>query len=280
MKIRFWLKTAGYCESHQNFVLRGARRKKITFPGSYGLIQHPEKGWILFDTGYTRRFHEETRSFPGKIYGMITPVSIQAEEEAREAIKAHGISAADIQHIIVSHFHADHIGGLKDFPNASFYCSKRAFEASLAYKGIQAVRRGMLPGHIPEDFKNRVQIINSGSFCSVKHPQLGSLVDLFGDQSILLVDLPGHAAGQVGALLQAEDGEVFLVADAAWVKENYEEEWLPHPIVRLFFDSWTDFRDSLQKVRAYHLAHPENLIIPTHCEATHQQVFKMQNKQP
>ena len=44
----------------------------------------------------------------------------------------------------------------------------------------------------------------------------GHGLDLFGDASLLLVSLPGHAAGHFGALFDDGRGPVFLVADASW----------------------------------------------------------------
>lgn len=102
------------------------------------------------------------------------------------------------------------------------------------------------------------------------------MTDLFGDGSILLPYLPGHAAGQIGALLNTPQGKVFLVADAFWLSGNLEENRLPSPVVKLFFDSWANFNVTLEKVRQFWQNHPEVKIIPTHCEETikkHKQSF-------
>ena len=52
------------------------------------------------------------------------------------------------------------------------------------------------------------------------------------------------------------------------IKESYIKGSLPSSIVRLFFDSWSDFRTSLKKVIHYHKNQPSTLIIPTHCAET------------
>ena len=97
---------------------------------------------------------------------------------------------------------------------------------------------------------------------------LGKLVDVFGDGSILLCDLNGHAIGQIGAILNTHQGNVFLIADACWLEDTYKENWLPNPIVKLLFGSWKGFLNSLQKIQNYYKNNPETLIIPCHCEAT------------
>ena len=48
----------------------------------------------------------------------ITKVVIEDHQELKNQLQSFGIKTNDINHIIISHFHADHIGGLQDFPNA------------------------------------------------------------------------------------------------------------------------------------------------------------------
>ncbi|MEZ4771863.1 MAG: MBL fold metallo-hydrolase [Bacteroidia bacterium] len=274
-EVRFFLKTAGYCLAKENHAIRGGKRNNIQFPATYGMIHHPEKGWILFDTGYTQRFYEATDHFPGKPYKWITPTFIKPEEEAVAEVKRMGINPEDIGHILVSHFHADHVGGLRDFPRAIFYCSTAAFDQVQRLKGFAGVRRGLLPGHLPEDFTRRAVLTDTGNFQTKNDPDLGVMTDLFGDGSILLPYLPGHAAGQFGALLNTNKGKVLLAADSSWLKANYQENRLPSPIVRLFFDSWKDFKTSLEKVWKFWQNNPDVKIIPTHCEETRKEMIEI-----
>ena len=43
---------------------------------------------------------------------------------------------------------------------------------------------------------------------------------------------------------------------------------LPNPIVKLFFNSWSDYKESIAKIRQFHELYPDVLIVPTHCEKT------------
>jgi len=267
MKVKYTLKQAGYCKASEHHVLSGKKKKQIRFYATFGHIEHPKHGHILFDTGYTHRFFDETKKFPFSLYAKATPAYLKPEEEAITQLKSQGITSEDIKYIIISHFHADHISGLKDFPNATFICSKEAYEEVKNRKGIAAVRRAFVPNLMPEDFEQRVRFVNfKKSSNSINN--LGKVEDIFNDGTILLFSCPGHAAGQLGALIQTESTRILSVADAAWVKENYKKMHLPMQIVRLFFDSWKDFVQSLENI---HLFHKENLevpIIPCHCKAT------------
>lgn len=269
-QIEFQLQQAGFCYSSEHHALQGGPKRPIKFPATYGILRHPSEGIILFDTGYTDRFLAETARFPASIYAKLTPVTIPREEEAAQTLIQMGIAPEAVEHIIISHFHADHIGGLRDFPNATFYCSQAAWEQLERLNGIRATSKAILKGLLPDDFMARLQLIDVGFCQTTQDPQLGTLWDLWGDGSIRLAALPGHAAGQLGALLNTPQGEIFLIADASWLIETVETGTLPHPIVRILFSSWTRFKESLQKVRAYAQAHPDTLIVPCHCEQTRQ----------
>jgi glyoxylase-like metal-dependent hydrolase (beta-lactamase superfamily II) len=265
--VNFELKSAGHCTASWHHAQKGAPKKTIRFYATYAVIKHPKHGVILFDTGYTKRFFSSTSAYPYKLYRAFTPVFIKPEEEAAAQLKADGIQPEDVRYIIVSHFHADHIGGLRDFPNARFICDRAAYNDIKGKSGLSALKKGFLPAQLPEDFTKRTDFINVEKGTS-KDEHLGALHDLLDDGSILLTRLDGHAKGQLGALLQTEKGRVFLISDAAWLKPAYIDLKLPHPIVRLFFDSWADYKASLNRVHNYHEAHPDTLIIPCHCVET------------
>ena len=178
-QIDLFLMKAGYCDAHENFAIRNGRRKKINFDATFGLIKHPEKGIILFDTGYTRRFHEETRHFPEKIYALITKVYIRKNEEAIHQLQKLRIHPSEIKHIIVSHFHADHIGGIRDFPEATFYCSAKAYNEIKQKEGFSAVKKGLLKGLIPDDFDSRVSLVENCN--KIPDSIFENVYDLFND---------------------------------------------------------------------------------------------------
>jgi glyoxylase-like metal-dependent hydrolase (beta-lactamase superfamily II) len=131
-KVKLYLNYAGYCVAKESEVIQGGKSENVQFNALWGLIEHPEKGWILYDTGYTRRFHRATSWFPNKIYALLSPVVIDEQDEVKAQLQRAGIAPEDIQHVIVTHFHADHVGGLRDFPNATFYASRQALDYTLS----------------------------------------------------------------------------------------------------------------------------------------------------
>lgn len=259
-----YLSWAGYCTSKASHAVKGDPKTEIKFGALFGLIEHPEKGWILFDTGYTKRFFEATKNYPNKLYAKITKVYLEPEEEASEFIKSFGLSPDDIKHVVISHFHGDHISGLRDYKNATFYCSKPAYKQVKKVSDFFAVTKGILKELLPDDFEQRLKFIEDVSIES-EDKHFGKRYNLFGDESLSLVFLPGHAAGQMGMQLATNKETYFLVADACWDLRAITENKLPNPIVRLFFDSWSDYKASISKLQAFHKAFPEVILVPTHC---------------
>jgi glyoxylase-like metal-dependent hydrolase (beta-lactamase superfamily II) len=272
-KTKLYLNHAGYCEANEKEAIKGGRKLKIKFHALWGFIQHPEHGYILYDTGYTQRFHEETAFFPNSIYGKMTKVVIPPGEEVAKQLSNNGISPDDIKHIIITHFHADHAAGMKDFKNAVFYTSKKAYEYTMKLPHSIAFSKGVLKNLLPEDLSERIIFIDE-KITPSNQAILGKEYDLFGDNSLLIYELPGHAAGQIGLMLETSKQRYFLIADACWLKKSYIEYVLPNPIVRLFFHSWREFKSTLNKVHQYHIAHPEVLIVPTHCAETTSQLIQ------
>jgi len=269
--MKLTLLKSGHCTAHEAMLMRGGRWKSIEVPALVALIEHPPLGPILFDTGYSPRFFRDTQRWPYSLYAKLTPVTAPESETAATQLKAIGIDSADIRYLIISHFHADHLGGLADFPKAQYIFFEEAFESVRGKQGWAATKLAFLPDHLPPDFEQRSIAIKPEQMQSLpaKYAPFEQGVDLFGDGTLLAVDLPGHAHGQMGIFLQADNlGPVFLCADACWHSKAYRELIFPHPVVNLFHPDPAAYRQTLSKVHWLHQNQPDLKIIPSHCPET------------
>ena len=91
-----YLNYAGHCFASAHHVVKKDEKKQIKFHALFALLKHPEKGWILFDTGYTDRFYNSTKKYPNKIYANLTKVDITSENEVVNQIKSAGLKPSDI----------------------------------------------------------------------------------------------------------------------------------------------------------------------------------------
>lgn len=178
-----------------------------------------------------------------------------------------GIDPSNIQYVILSHFHADHIGGIRDFPQAKFIYLQSAYDSVKHRKGFSALRAAFLPDLLPSDFEQRALPIDETQLVSLpaSYPFKRGL-DVFGDGSVIAVDLPGHADGQIGVLLTTEKQPYFLCADAVWSSRAYRECVAPHWVAGLIMDDRRAYQDSFWRVHDFHKQHPEYRIVPSHCD--------------
>jgi glyoxylase-like metal-dependent hydrolase (beta-lactamase superfamily II) len=259
---------SGYCVADASIVDRARKREKIKFYAVWLHIFHERFGHILVDTGYSKLFYEATRTFPEKLYAWATPVFISDSESAVSVLRSKNIDPSDISYIIISHFHADHICALRDFPSAKFVCSRAALDEVNRVQGWRAVRKGILKALLPADFHQRVLLVEDIAASSGIIDGGLEAKSFFDESRIQFVYLQGHATGMLGLLISTADKTILYAADAQWDKDVFEAGRLPAPIVKLFFSSWADFISSADKLRAYMALNPATRLMFTHCRQT------------
>jgi glyoxylase-like metal-dependent hydrolase (beta-lactamase superfamily II) len=259
--VKLWLLNTGYCTANEQTLLRHAVRREVKAYALAALLEHPQKGLILFDTGYAPRILEAFKRFPASIYGYFTPTTTRDAWSAISQIKTLGYTANDIRRVIISHLHADHIAGLHDFPKATFLLSKEAFRISSS-QGFAALKQGFIPSLFP--ITTKVQTIDS--FQNQAFSELGYTHDIFGDGLLQLVPLPGHAKGQLGLFVQTSRSSVLLSADGCWSTTAYKNNHPPGSLaMHLLFDNAQETLTTLEHLHKFHKSNPEVLIIPSHC---------------
>src|SRR6202043_1176341 len=120
----------GYCLAWESHVLQGGQHRRIVCHSLVALLRHPEHGWLLWDTGYAPRMLEVTRRLPFRLYRYATPLRLRPDLAVVAQLQQRGLAARDIRRVLISHFHADHIAGLRDFPAAELIASQEIGRAS------------------------------------------------------------------------------------------------------------------------------------------------------
>src|SRR4051812_21419017 len=253
----------GYCDAWEHHVISGARRRRLDCHALVALLRHPRHGWLLWDTGYAPRLLDVMRRLPFALYRRATPLHLRPELAVAAQLGRWGLRPSDISRVVISHFHADHIAGLRDFPQAKLIASRAAYEDVATRRGLRALRRGFIPALLPDDFSARATLLPA--FSGPPLPALGATHDLFGDGSLLLVALPAHARGQMGALVESDRGRMLLAADGRWLTRAICERQPPARITNLLVDDPRAVRDTIERLYAFSRACPDVGIVPTHC---------------
>jgi len=262
---------AGYCTAPEHIAIQGGRWRSIHFPAMFALLQHPRFGPMLFDTGYSYRFFDETKNFPNRFYRWTTPVTLREEDLVVNQLLTFNLRPRDITHVFISHFHADHIASLPDLSWSRFVYMSNAFAHLRGLSESEGIKHAFMRGLIPNDFDERSDEVdmNRPLLLSKEYAPFKTGYDLLGDESIIGVELPGHAHGQMGLFARDENSKLFFfVADAAWLKQSIVENRPPHKIANLLFPEPEAYRETLGNLHTYHLTHPDTHVIPSHCDLT------------
>lgn len=272
---------AGHCSHPGCIVQRGAGWRPCSFPARAWLIEAAGRRW-LFDTGYASHFADHTRTGVFRLYPAVTPVHFEPAQALVRQLAARGLRTGDLDGVIASHFHADHIAGLRDFPRLPLICSGSGWERIRELRGLAALRRAFVPGLMPPDTEPRLRFVEGFEPAALPAAlaPFGSGWALPGSRrEVLLVELPGHAAGHLGAFVLTVEGWQLLAADAAWAAGNFRAQRPPARITHLLMDHVGDYHRTLDRLRqldahgrvAIHLTHelapPVPLSVPAPQEA-------------
>ncbi len=257
--------SSGYCTAKKSYVIPGSKPEKTPFHATWALISHPTLGKILFDTGYSWRFFHSTRYFPYRLYRWVTPVYHKDEASCVNQLRRMNLAPEDITHVVVSHFHADHICGLPDFPQARVWCSRQALQFARSKSRHTAVFHGILPQLIPEDLEKRAYFPDDG----LEKSETSGLSTWKWSDDVFFVDLPGHFAGQMGLYLtQTNLGPLLLCADAAWSAHAVMNKIYPSKMVSLISHHYKTLVKVMDVLHSFQHANPDVLLVTSHGQET------------
>lgn len=272
IRVKFDLLQVGHCQHAECAALRGGGLRAIDFPALVGLIEHPQRGLMLYDTGYSQHFWEATRRFPECLYRVITPVRLPPQQELLAQLEERRIAATDIETIFISHFHADHVAGLRDFPQARFIATAEE-RLKVEQKGrIGRLRRAYLRELLPTDLDARLSHAERAPEVALPESMQPFTTghDLLGDASMIGINLPGHAASQLGVAFQDEatDATCFMVGDACWKIEGLAQNRTPSRLAYVLFDHGKTYDATFARLRTLFERADAPCIIPSHCSTT------------
>lgn len=198
--------TCGHTQHNLAQLVRGHPRQRRIFPSTVFCYTAGERR-VLFDTGYAPQ--PWPTGLTGRLYQRLLPPELPPAEDISAQL-----DPASVTHVVLSHLHPDHIGGLRHFAHATLVLH-RGLLNTLAEPRL---REGLLSGLLPDWFR---EATSDPARCLVvaeftPGPFGLDTYDVFGDGSYQLVDLPGHTRGHLGALVESR---ALLAGDAAWGRD-------------------------------------------------------------
>lgn len=232
------------------------------------VIEHSD-GLVLFDTGQDRASVTDPCYFPGGpagvVYRRLARFDIAEEETLTAGLGRLGYAPSDVTKAVVSHFHQDHIGGVREVPRADLLVSPVEWR-SLHRPAAEA--RGLLRQHIdipglrwtPVEFEDLGNGVDGHTIRPFSEGH-----DVFGDGSLIILPTPGHTNGSMSMLVRRLDGPpLLLVGDLTYDITAFEQG----------IDGGVGSRRRLRRTRQQVLAlrenNPDMLILAAHDPAATQ----------
>jgi glyoxylase-like metal-dependent hydrolase (beta-lactamase superfamily II) len=197
----------------------------IDLPVSSILLRHPQAN-VLFDTGCHPSVAENAEARWGEIAKYVTPIMGPGENVITE-LASLGLEPDDIDIVVNSHLHPDHCGCNALFKKATFMVHGRELEAA---KTPGSIARGYLA--VEWDYPLPMELLSGER-------------DVFGDGRMVVIPLPGHTPGSIGALVPLEQSGAFLIAsDAVSLRASLDRDIVPR-------NTWNSdaFLKSLAEIR-------------------------------
>jgi N-acyl homoserine lactone hydrolase len=235
-----------------------SRRWTPPQPVNIYVIEHA-RGLILFDTGQDRASVTDASYFPGAftgyLYHRLARFDIAENDTLTAQLATLGYVPADVDTVIVSHLHTDHIGGLRELTRSELLVSAAEW-AELAKPAPEL--RGFLPSHIQRPELKWHQVSLEPAADPALAPFTESL-DVMGDGSLMLLPTPGHTAGSVSLLVRrAARPPLLLAGDLTCGAELLQRGQLPGLGRR------RQLAESSRQVLALARQQPGLVVLPAH----------------
>lgn len=184
------------------------------------LIETDANGLVLVETGFGMAdIQSPSRSLGEDFLGWAQP-RLDPDETAVRQITRLGYAPSDVRHVLLTHLHRDHTGGLPDFPHATVHIHEHEYQA--------AMTSGRYPHQAHWAHRPRwATYAHCGSdrwygFRRVRQPA-GLPAE------ILLIPLGGHSPGHTAVAVNSDGGWLLHAGDAYYYHGEIQPEPAPTP---------------------------------------------------
>jgi glyoxylase-like metal-dependent hydrolase (beta-lactamase superfamily II) len=214
--------------------------------GTVSLLVETKRGLVLVDTGLGQDDYLRP-TFIANLFRVVMKMPFDPSQAIICQISRLGFIPQDVRHIVLTHMHFDHCGGLPDFPKA------RVHVHALEYEEIRRTqfRRWADGGYNRRVLDHEPDLALYESIDATWYDF--DAIRLPFKREMYLIPLFGHTLGHCGVAVKHATGWYFLVGDAASFTEKVPS-WLLGFIVGPHH----------ARLRAFEAAHPEVRMLTGH----------------
>jgi glyoxylase-like metal-dependent hydrolase (beta-lactamase superfamily II) len=214
--------------------------------GAVCLLAETNQGLLLVDTGLGLHDYEKPTHMMRDFMNVLRAERDPDQTIVRQVARM-GYSPEDVHHIVQTHLHLDHAGGLPDFPWAKVHVHRKEYEAFTGRRRHWS-QLAYVPRHIAHGLDWAFHE-NTGEkwfdFDAIRLPF---------EPEMWLLPLPGHTRGLCGVVIRTLDGWLLQTSDAAALFNEEAPGW----IIRLVMGPHQP------RIRKFAAAHPDVRVVAGH----------------
>jgi glyoxylase-like metal-dependent hydrolase (beta-lactamase superfamily II) len=162
------------------------------------LVEHDD-GLLLVDTGETAGARDQP----------FATFHVERDDELDRRLAGAGFSPADVDTVVLTHIHGDHVDGAPHVSGARLLAN--AAEIAVARSPIGRLTRGVARQPLPAGFAPAPLRLDGPPFGA-----FAASAPLTADGRVVAVPAPGHTPGHIAIVVVQDDHHVLLGGDSAY----------------------------------------------------------------
>jgi glyoxylase-like metal-dependent hydrolase (beta-lactamase superfamily II) len=183
------------------------------------------------------------------------------DQELPTQLKRLSYRCEDIDTVIVTHLHEDHLGRLLSLRHAKVILSQPEWSRVTSWNA----RTRFLPFLAMDKLSPSVAGMATPQpvpFSSGPFPGFDRSQDLFGDGSVVLLPTPGHTPGHIAVLVRMDSYHILCTGDTLYTLRHLALDQV-RPLA-VSQKSWTRQADSIRRIQRLRHEIPSTVMAPAH----------------
>jgi glyoxylase-like metal-dependent hydrolase (beta-lactamase superfamily II) len=253
--MKLYLLDLGYMELDMNFVVANttfATADNLNVTSKWGripmvsaLIITDDGKKIIYDCGSN---YDGMNGYWRELTVKMSPFYYKPEQKLNYQLGLCGVKASEIDTLIISHMHLDHIGNIELFKDAQVIVDRKEFAhaLSMVHASMNVNEQGF---YVKQEVTAEVR----------KYTLVDG--DTYICEGLEVISLPGHSAGVLGLKVYLPNtGLVIMSQDACYTAANYGP---PSVVSGVAYDTKAYF-ESLEKLRQISAREKASMIVFGH----------------